>query len=91
MGVRMEKPAIAGGTPVRATKLYYGHQFVDKADVKAVEEVLTSDYLTCGPKVVELEKSSVRSREQNMRSLSATALQRSTSRRWRQAWARGTS
>ena len=43
MGVRMEKPAIAGGTPVRATKLYYGHQFVDKADVKAVEEVLTSD------------------------------------------------
>lgn len=56
MGVRMEKPAIAGGTPVRATKLYYGHQFVDKADVKAVEEVLTSDYLTCGPKVVELEK-----------------------------------
>lgn len=42
----MEKPAIAGGTPVRDTKLYYGHQFVDQADVKAVEEVLTSDYLT---------------------------------------------
>lgn len=52
----MEKPAIAGGRPVRDTKLYYGHQFVDGADVKAVEEVLTSDYLTCGPKVVELEK-----------------------------------
>lgn len=52
----MEKPAIAGGAPVRDTKLYYGHQFVDKADVKAVEAVLTSDYLTCGPKVVELEK-----------------------------------
>lgn len=52
----MEKPAIAGGNPVRDTKLFYGHQFVDKADVKAVEEVLTSDYLTCGPKVVELEK-----------------------------------
>ncbi|MDE7476880.1 MAG: UDP-4-amino-4,6-dideoxy-N-acetyl-beta-L-altrosamine transaminase [Lachnospiraceae bacterium] len=52
----MEKPAIAGGAPVRDTKLYYGHQFVDKADVKAVEEVLTSDFLTCGPKVVELEK-----------------------------------
>lgn len=52
----MEKPAIAGGAPVRDTKLYYGHQFVDQADVKAVEEVLTSDYLTCGPKVVELEK-----------------------------------
>lgn len=52
----MEKPAIAGGSPVRDTKLYYGHQYVDQADVKAVEEVLTSDYLTCGPKVVELEK-----------------------------------
>ena len=52
----MEKPAVAGGVPVRNTKLYYGHQYVDKADVKAVEEVLTSDYLTCGPKVVELEK-----------------------------------
>ncbi len=52
----MVKPAIAGGSPVRNTKLYYGHQFVDQADVKAVEEVLTSDYLTCGPKVVELEK-----------------------------------
>ena len=47
----MEKPAIAGGTPVRETKLYYGHQYV-----KAVEEVLISDYLTCGPKVVALEK-----------------------------------
>lgn len=52
----MEKPAIAGGSPVRDTKLYYGHQYVDQADVKAVEEVLISDYLTCGPKVVELEK-----------------------------------
>lgn len=52
----MEKPAIAGGTPVRDTKLYYGHQFVDQADVKAVEEVLTSDYLTCGPKVEALEQ-----------------------------------
>lgn len=52
----MEKPAIAGGAPVRSTKLYYGHQFVDQADVKAVEEVLMSDYLTCGPKVAQLEE-----------------------------------
>lgn len=52
----MEKPAIAGGVPVRDTKLYYGHQYIDQADVKAVEEVLTSEYLTCGPKVVALEK-----------------------------------
>ncbi len=52
----MEKPAIAGGTPVRETKLFYGHQYIDEADVKAVTDVLVSDYLTCGPKVTELEK-----------------------------------
>ncbi len=52
----MEKPAIEGGVPVRETKLFYGHQFIDEADVAAVTEVLTSDYLTCGPKVEELEQ-----------------------------------
>lgn len=52
----MEKPAIAGGTPVREKKLFYGHQYIDEADVKAVTEVLTSDYLTCGPKVTALEE-----------------------------------
>lgn len=52
----MEKPAIAGGTPVRETKLFYGHQYIDEADIKAVTEVLKSDYLTCGPKVTELEQ-----------------------------------
>lgn len=48
-------PAIAGGIPVRETKLFYGHQYIDEADVAAVSQVLTSDYLTCGPKVEELE------------------------------------
>lgn len=52
----MEKPAIAGGSPVRDTKLFYGHQYIDEEDVRAVSEVLTSDYLTCGPKVDELER-----------------------------------
>ena len=52
----MEKPAIVGGTPVRETKLFYGHQYIDEADVEAVARVITSDYLTCGPKVTELEK-----------------------------------
>ena len=52
----MEKPAYAGGTPVRDTKIYYGHQYVDEDDVQAVVEVLRSDYLTCGPKITELEK-----------------------------------
>lgn len=51
----MEKPAICGGTPVRDTKIFYGHQYLDQADYDAVVEVLKSDYLTCGPKINELE------------------------------------
>lgn len=49
-------PAIAGGTPVRDKKLYYGHQYIDDKDIDAVVEVLKSDYLTCGPKIEEVEK-----------------------------------
>ena len=52
----MEQLAICGGKPVRENKIYYGRQCVDEDDVKAVSEVLTSDYITCGPKVAELEK-----------------------------------
>lgn len=52
----MEKPAVAGGTPVREQKLFYGHQYIDEADIRAVTEVLASDYLTCGPKITELEE-----------------------------------
>lgn len=49
-------PAIAGGTPVRDTKIFYGHQSLDEADYQAVLDVLKSDYLTCGPKIAEVEK-----------------------------------
>ena len=52
----MEKPAIMGGKPIRQEKLYYGHQYIDDKDIEAVTEVLKSDFLTCGPKIVELEK-----------------------------------
>lgn len=52
----MEKLAIHGGTPVRESKLYYGHQYIDESDIEAVVNVLKSDYLTCGPKITELEK-----------------------------------
>lgn len=52
----MEKLAINGGTPVRETKLFYGHQYIDEADIRAVTEVLKSDFLTCGPKIGELEE-----------------------------------
>lgn len=56
MEIIMNKPAIAGGNPVRESKLYYGHQYIDDDDLQAVKDCLTSDYLTCGPKVTELEK-----------------------------------
>lgn len=52
----MEKPAIEGGIPVRNSKISYGHQYIDEADIQAVVDVLRSDYLTCGPKITELEK-----------------------------------
>ncbi len=52
----MEKPAIEGGTPVRESKIFYGHQYIDEADIQAVVDVLKSDYLTCGPKILELEQ-----------------------------------
>ncbi|MDP2167682.1 MAG: UDP-4-amino-4,6-dideoxy-N-acetyl-beta-L-altrosamine transaminase [Thermodesulfovibrionales bacterium] len=33
----------------------YGRQWIDEEDIRAVVDVLTSDYLTQGPKIVELE------------------------------------
>lgn len=51
-----EIPAFCGGTPVRDTKLFYGHQYIDEADIQAVVDELKSDYLTCGPKIGELEE-----------------------------------
>lgn len=52
----MENLAINGGDPIRKTKLYYGHQYIDENDIKAVEDILRSDYLTCGPSVSKMER-----------------------------------
>ena len=52
----MKKPAICGGTPARDTKIFYGHQYIDDDDIKAVVDVMKCDYLTCGPKIAELEQ-----------------------------------
>lgn len=52
----MEKLAIFGGTPVRENPLSYGKQCIEQDDIDAVVETLKSDYLTCGPKIVELER-----------------------------------
>ncbi|NOS67205.1 MAG: UDP-4-amino-4,6-dideoxy-N-acetyl-beta-L-altrosamine transaminase [Candidatus Peribacteraceae bacterium] len=48
--------AIDGGTPVRATLLPYGRQSVSDEDIRAVNDVLRSDWLTTGPKVSQFEK-----------------------------------
>lgn len=52
----MEKLAIHGGTPVRSTPIYYGRQCIEQDDIDAVVATLKSDFITCGPQVVELEK-----------------------------------
>ena len=52
----MDKLAIFGGNPVRTDKISYGRQCIDEDDIAAVAEVLRSPFLTCGPKIDELEK-----------------------------------
>lgn len=51
----MEKLAIKGGFPVRGGKIFYGRQWIEDDDVKAVCDTLRSDFITCGPKVDEME------------------------------------
>lgn len=48
--------AIDGGRPVRQTLLPYGHQSIDDEDISGVVEVLRSDWITTGPKVIEFEE-----------------------------------
>ncbi len=55
-GEVMERLAVCGGEPVRKEKIFYGHQYIDEADIQAVVDVLKSDFLTCGPKISELEE-----------------------------------
>lgn len=51
-----ERLALLGGIPVRTEMLGYGRQDVTDADIAAVEKVLKSDYLTCGPATERFEK-----------------------------------
>lgn len=52
----IQQLAINGGKPVRDKLLPYGHQWIDEEDIKAVIDVLRSDWITQGPKVAEFEK-----------------------------------
>ena len=47
--------AILGGKPTREESIPYGKQYIDEDDIRAVNEVLRSPYLTTGPKVEEFE------------------------------------
>ena len=47
--------AINGGEPIRTQMLSYGHQLIEEDDIAAVDAVLKSDYLTCGPATEEFE------------------------------------
>lgn len=51
----MENLAIYGGEPIRKDKIYYGRQCVEEDDIQAVVETLQSPYITCGPRVAEME------------------------------------
>lgn len=48
--------AINGGKPVREKPIYYGRQCIEQDDVEAVVNTLTSDFITCGPRVKDMEK-----------------------------------
>ena len=50
-----ELPALLGGEPVRKEKIYYGRQWIGEDDIEAVANTLRSDFITCGPKVEEME------------------------------------
>lgn len=52
----MEQLAIYGGKPVRENPIYYGRQCIEQDDVDAVAAALLSDYITSGPRVMELEQ-----------------------------------
>lgn len=47
--------ALKGGKPTRKEFIPYGKQYIDDSDINAVNEVLTSPYLTTGPKAKEFE------------------------------------
>lgn len=49
------KLAVDGGKPIRTTFLNYSRQYIEQGDIDAVSEVLRSDFLTCGPKITEME------------------------------------
>lgn len=53
---KKEELALNGGTPIRDSYLPYGKQCIDDEDIKAVNNVLKSDFITTGPAISQFEK-----------------------------------
>ena len=51
-----QKLALDGGEPVRNRLLPYGRQTIEEDDIKAVSDVLRSDWLTTGPNIAAFER-----------------------------------
>jgi dTDP-4-amino-4,6-dideoxygalactose transaminase len=51
-----KKPAIEGGTPVRADFLSFYRPSVDEGDVESVVDAIRSGWLTLGPRTIEFER-----------------------------------
>jgi dTDP-4-amino-4,6-dideoxygalactose transaminase len=54
--MRSDRPALAGGTPVRSELLAFGRPEVGPEEEKAVVEVLRSGWLATGPRTREFER-----------------------------------
>src|SRR3989441_3708475 len=52
----MDKLALFGGPPMRATLLPYAHQTIEADDLAAVQEALAADWITQGPAVARFER-----------------------------------
>src|SRR2546428_11651468 len=52
----MEKLALSGGPPMRATLLPYAHQTIEPDDLAAVTQALASDWITQGPTIARFER-----------------------------------
>lgn len=58
-GLKMKKKevlALHGGKPIRESYLPYGKQWIDQEDIKAVIDILKSDFITTGPTISGFEK-----------------------------------
>jgi perosamine synthetase len=51
-----EKLALNGGTPIREKTIYYGRQWIEEDDIRAVAVSLQDDLITTGPKANAFEE-----------------------------------